>query len=1203
MSKYISFHNHDCLGSILDSCLKLEDLVKWAKANGMPAVGVTNHGQLTSTLKLVKLCNAQDIKPLVGIEFYVTENKLDEKGKKIRDNYHLCAIAKNKNGYLNLIRLHNKSFTEDRYYFNGRITLDDLFEYKEDLIITSACIGGILGRPFTSGDLIKAETTLKKLYNEFKDDFYLELQEHNSFKPQNKKEQKEYNYWLISMSKKYGIKCIIQQDAHYYLKEDWEGHQILLCKNTNSKLDKPVFAFDSHEYYLKNEAEMIETFKDYPLVVIEDCIKNTFEIAEKVQNFKITNDEYTMPTFGKKEEVCQKLHQLIKEGFIKRFGSLSYKKDYTDRIKYELSVVEQMNLQDYIMLLLDVYEFAKKNGIYRSVGRGSMGASLILYCLDITQLDPMKYHFMFERFCSVERVNLMDADCDWAPDDKPKIEKYLRDKYGWNNVCGISTYNELTAKSAFKTVATALEIPFSTANNISALIDSQLDLQGNYDENIAFKKEIDKNADLNRAFKLAKVIEGTYSTRSQHPCANVIFPENFNNLCPVVTMKDPKDTNNRVFVTSYNMKEIDGELKYLKMDELGLLNIQIIREADKLIEKRRGFKPDFHNLDINDSKVYESLSRGENIGIFQFESSMFKTLLKEVKPTCLEDLGVITAIGRPSALQSGLTEEYKNIRRGLSKPQYIIPELKEPLADTYGLMIYQESMMLTTKYYAGFTNTQADIARKVCGKKLKDKVPELKAMFMEGAKKMGRDLKQAEELFDKIQKFSSYGFSKIHGLLYSYMSYVTAYYKVNYTYEYMTALLNANVDDLDKLNLYLNEGFRLGINILPPDINESGKDFTLTENNEIRFGLSAIKGLGNSAITDITNARKNGEFISVVNFIERTKKVDKSAIQTLLKVGAFDKLEDKTERWCKMLDYLNDAKNSKVYTETADIERSIYTVLGTKRAKKSDEYKKLADLKRELGGSKYDIAKRKEYTDQQDRVIEANIKAIQKYFLQFSRFKTRERMQFEQELLGFNITTNPYKRWSTFKKFFVSQNGGNLPYIELNDLMSNGDKYFDVDKFYTVGILSDIKEIKTKRGQKMAKLTVEYYGAKAVITVFSNKWENNIEFKLQKGNMVCITGELVEANKQYSDTDYEIRLDTIQQLNVLMNEQNKCIVNIDGKDRTKIDYLVKTFASQERKSNMPIEKCVMYKTGGKYIILNGLCWINNPNKLLEQINT
>ena len=442
-----------------------------------------------------------------------------------------------------------------------------------------------------------------------------------------------------------------------------------------------------------------------------------------------------------------------------------------------------------------------------------------------------------------------------------------------------------------------------------------------------------------------------------------------------------------------------------------------------------------------------------------------------------------------------------------------------------------------------------------------------------------------------------------HSVGYSLLSYATAYYKANYPMEFLTAVLNNTVDNLDKLNLYLNEGFRLGINILPPDINESGKDFTLTENNEIRFGLSAIKGLGNSAITDITNARKNGEFTSVVNFIERTKKVDKSAIQTLLKVGAFDKLEDKTERWCKMLDHLNDAKNSKVYTETADIERSIYTVLGTKRAKKSDEYKKLADLKRELGGSKYDIAKRKEYTDQQDRVIEANIKAIQKYFLQFSKFKTRERMQFEQELLGFNITTNPYKRWSTFKKFFVSQNGGNLPHIELNDLMSNGDKYFDVDKFYTVGILSDIKEIKTKRGQKMAKLTVEYYGAKAVITVFSNKWENNIEFKLQKGNMVCITGELVEANKQYSDTDYEIRLDTIQQLNVLMNEQNKCIVNIDGKDRTKIDYLVKTFASQERKSNMPIEKCVMYKTGGKYIILNGLCWINNPNKLLEQINT
>ena len=1203
MSKYVTYHNHDTM-SILDACLKTKDLVKWAKANNMTAVGVTNHGTMSSHIDLYKECIANEIKPLLGIEFYLTENKLDENGKKIRDNYHLIAIAKNLKGWHNIIKLHNLSYNEEHYYYDPRITLNELFQYKEGLIITSACIGGVLGRPWTSGDSEKATKTLELLHNAFKDDFYLELQNHNSFDLTERKKQHDYNKFLIKLAKQYGIKCTIQNDSHYYLKEDWEAHQILLCKNTGSKLSNPKFKFDSHEYYLKNEAEMVETFEDYPLVFIEECINNTQDIASKVEVFDITNKTYDCPSFGEPEEVYKKLCDLTYAGLHRRYTDefLQQNPVYEERIKEELDTIKKAGYTDYFLILDDLFNFTNSNGIYTGIGRGSCCGSLVLYCMGITEVDPIKYNLLFSRFINPSRVTMADCDIDVSNSDRGNVVTYIKQRYGVDHVCNIGTYGEMTAKASFKAVASILEIPFDKANKLSGIMDSTLSLTENYERVNEFRSACQTDELINKAYKIALKLEGTYAQIGTHACGLVISSKPLDNVCPCMSVKDTK-TKNRLISTAFEMKQVDGDLKLLKFDILGLTTLNIIQETETLIKRRTGKSPDFKHLDVTDSKTFKMLSDGYTSMVFQFESPLMQRILRQVRPVSIEDLSCVTALARPGALDSGLTEQFIRRRNGLEEVTPILEGTEELMKDSLQLPIYQENIMQISRVMAGFTGAEADTLRKYVGKKDPEKLKHERSHFVQGCINNGYTDNEANKMFDIFEKFGSYGFNKSHSVGYSLLSYATAYYKANYPMEFLTAVLNNTVDNLDKLNLYLNEGFRLGINILPPDINESGKDFTLTENNEIRFGLSAIKGLGNSAITDITNARKNGEFTSVVNFIERTKKVDKSAIQTLLKVGAFDKLEDKTERWCKMLDYLNDAKNSKVYTETADIERSIYTVLGTKRAKKSDEYKKLADLKRELGGSKYDIAKRKEYTDQQDRVIDANIKAIQKYFLQFSKFKARERMQFEQELLGFNITTNPYKRWSTFKKFFVSQNGGNLPYIELNDLMSNGDKYFDVDKFYTVGILSDIKEIKTKRGQKMAKLTVEYYGAKAVITVFSNKWENNIEFKLQKGNMVCITGELVEANKQYSDTDYEIRLNTIQQLNVLMNEQNKCIVNIDGKDRTKIDYLVKTFASQERKSNMPIEKCVMYKTSGKYIILNGLCWINNPNKLLEQINT
>lgn len=1201
MSKYISFHNHDCLGSLLDSTLKIEDLVKWAKANNMSAVGTLNHGELTSVLELRKECKKQGIKPIIGYEAYLTENKCDENGKKIRDNCHICLIAKNEVGYNNLLKLHNMSWREDRMYYDPRITLDDLLSCKDGLIVTSACIGGVLGKKFTSGLLEEAEQYLKTFKNAFGDDFYLELHKHQSTNDVHFKQQEDYNRWLMNMSKRHSVKCIVQQDAHYYLPEHHEAHQVLLCKNTNSKLSKPTFSFESRDFYLKNEVEMLEAFNEYPLTFIDECFANTKEIADKIIDFEIANKNYTMPTFGPKEITSKTLRDKAYKGLYWRFGNNFNDKVYLERIEYELSVIDKLNMQDYVLMLDDIYSFARNNNIYTPVGRGSMGASLVFYCLNIVQLDPVKYNLMFERFCSPDRISMMDADSDWAPDDKPKIEKYIVEKYGVKNVCGISTYNQLTAKSAFKAVASVLEIKFDLANRISSLLDSTMSLKDNYEQNDTFRCAINNEDILKKAYEISLIIEGTYSSRGQHPCASVIFPDDMDKMCPCVTMKDPNNNKKRVTVTSYNMKEVDGDLKFLKLDNLGLRNIQIIREADKYIKKRQGINLNFHNLDINDKETYKNLSDGNNLGVFQFESTMFKGLLKDLKPKTLEDIATITALGRPSALQSGLTEQYKKIRHGEEQPMYLVPELEEVLGDTYGIYVFQESMMLTMKVYAGFTNSEADVARKICGKKLKDKIPELKKMFMDGAKRLNRDLVQAEEEFEKIQQFASYGFSKIHALLYGYMSFATAYYKTHYPHEYMTSLLNSVTDDLDKLNLYISECYRLGIPVLPPDINESDKTFTLNNKGEIRFGLNAIKGLGASAVTDILKARSVKPFESLKDFIERTSKVDRSNIQSLLRVGAFDNIQKNIKRYDKILDYFADVKNSKVYEENGNIEESTYIVVGTKACKKSGKYLELVDKKRALNGSRASQLLKQEYTLKQEELINAYIKEAKRQFLQFKEYSPSEKINNEKELMGFNISINPYKRWSDFKKFYIPKQQEGIKFIEFNDLVQNGSEYIYLDKFNTVALLSDIKEIKTKKGRRMAKLTFEYYGVKCTATVFQNLWENNLEFKLKSGNMVSIVGRLEEANKQYNSDDYEISLYNIRQLNVLVNENNKCIIEVKDNDIDKINEKVSWLTNTELKNNLPIEKCVIYKIGDKYKVLCGLNWVNDTKKLTEII--
>ena len=1199
MSKYITFHNHSTK-SLLDSCLKIQDLVKWAKANKMSHVGVTDHGEMSALLELYKECNKNEIKPILGEEFYVTENKLNEEGKKIRDNFHLIVLAKNLTGWHNMIKLHNLSYSDKRYYYDPRITLEDLVEHKEGLIITSACIGGVFGRPWMEGDYDKIKEYLDILHSNFGEDFYLELQNHNSEDLQEREKQHKYNKFLINLSKNTGIKCIVQNDSHYYLQEHWEAHQVLLCKNTGSKLSNPKFTFDSKEYYLKNEAEMLETFDSYALSFIEECFENTSEIASKIEEFDITNKTYDCPVFGEPEESFKKLRDITYNGLNRKFSKefLDEHPEYIERIEYELSVVKQVNFIDYFLLLEDLYSFTTKNNIYMGIGRGSAGGSLVLYCLDVIQVDPIQYNLLFERFINVDRVSMCDVDCDVNDKDRPKVIEYLKKRYGEDHVCNIGTYGEMTAKASLKAVSSVLEIPFERANNLSKLLDSNLSLKENYEQIDTFRSACQTDKLIDKAYQIAQILEGTYAQRGTHACGMVVSSKPLDTVCPCVTVKDTKGKE-RIVSTTFEMKEIDGDLKLLKLDILGLRNLGILEEADRYIHERQGVKVDYKNLNTKDEKTYKMLSEGHTAGVFQFESPLMQRIIRQVQPVNIEDLSCITAMARPGCLDSGLTDTFIKRRHGEEEVVPLVEGTEEYMKDTLQLPIYQENIMQISRVMAGFSGSEADTLRKYVGKKDPVKLKAEREHFVNGAISLGHSKELADKIFDDIEKFGNYGFNKSHAVGYSLLSYATAYYKANYPVEFLTALLNSVTDDLDKTNMYIGEALRLGIAVLPPDVNESGEYFTINNEGKIRFGLSAIKGLGKSAITQIMGTRKYGKFKSFIDFVKRSSKVDKSNLQALLRVGAFNTIEKNPKRWDMMAEHITPAKATNCYIETGNLEESIYKLVGYKNGRKSDEYLELSELKRKLSSSKQNILLKEKYTQRQNEILESYKENVEKNFLKYTKYHNAECIQNELDLLGFNITTNPYIKWNDIEKFFEREDS--IPYVKFNILVENGSEYLDIDKLHTVALLSDIKEIKTKKGDRMAKLTVEHYGIRSTITVFPAQWENNLEFKIQKGNLLHIVGKLVEANKQYSSDDYELRFNSIRQLNILVNPNNKIHVDIGKHPIDKASELIKKISNEEREQFLPIEKVIIFDIDDKFYITSAFCWINNDNRVAKEL--
>lgn len=1185
---FIDTHVHT-VHSELDGMCKLEDYIEYGKKNNFPALFISDHGNISGWIPFYLGCKEADIKPVLGSEFYISEGLIQESDendkqtkleKENKLNFHLCLYAKNLIGYKNIIKLTTYANLEN-FYKRPRITFDVLKKYSDGVICTTACVGSIFAHYILKNNTDKAVKYIKFLQDLFQDDFYIEYGYHNF------ESEEKYITTLRRIAKELQIKEIVANDTHYLYKEDEIAHKILMCKGSQTLLDKSEFNY-KHNYY-KSYVEICDIFSKFGWFDLDKFMMNTYEIINKIENYEIPLGEYILPELKNTDGLSQSDYLLkkIKTGLLTRFGN-KIPNSVIERVKYEFDVVKKMNFAGYFNVVSDYLNWAKNNGIPVGPARGSGAGSMLNYLIGITNVNPLKYDLLFERFLNPDRRGFPDIDSDVEPHGRAVLLNHLTEQYGQKGCIPISTRGYLKGKSSIKTVSSKLGLDFNKYNRLlSSIKDPAIDtVQKVIDSSEQLTNLYKNDAEFKKVINIAQKLEGSIQSISVHASAVCLELSDISDYVPIIRTKDG-------FATGWTDKIVEkcGLIKY---DILGLSNLNVINECCKLI----GNNFDINSIPLDDTKTFKDLQEGDNLGKFQIESQGMKSLLRRLQPETIEHISSVLALFRPGAMQ--FIDQYIENKKHPENIKYFDDRVKPILEKTYGQIVYQEQVMQIAQVLAGYTMAEADMLRKAISKKILKDMLEQEEKFVSGCVKNNISQDKAKQLFDQIVEFARYSFNASHSVAYSFITYQTAYLKSNYPLQYMTALLNCNADNLEKLNLYINDCFRLGIPVLPPDINESDLTFTLTPKNQIRFGLSAIKGLGKSAVTHILEARAQQRFTSTNDFIERVRKVDKGSIQTLLRVGAFSELEKHPQRWDKMLDYLNDGKNSKIYSETLDISKAICTVVGTKQCKKSEDYQALAELKRNLGASKADVLKKQEYNIQQEKLMDRYIEGTKKYFLQFDHYTPRERIENEQNLLGFNITTNPYKRWNDFKKFYVSQNNASMPYVDMNKLIENGDSYVGLNKFYTVAVLNNIKEIKTKKGQLMAKLDIEYFGVKTSITAFPDTY-SSIKEKLQKGNMVCVTGRLVEANQQYSDDKYEIRLDNIQQLNVLVNENNKCIIKVTPEEKEVTDNIVKRFASTERRQNEPVERVVIYEMGGKYQILNGLCWINNPQKLLQEL--
>ncbi len=936
--------------SILDGQSKIEDLLDAAIAYGQPALAVTDHGNMfaakefldktSAKLKKVnesrlesKVKKAKEkgldtgdiklgddekvtLKPIVGSEFYVAgASRFDRKGREDQSSYHLIMLAKNMDGYHNLIKLSSKAYIEG-FYYKPRIDHELIEQYHEGIVCCSACLGGEVPQAIMEGKPEEAERIAAWYKSIFGDDYYLEVQRHETNVPGAEKSTFEYqqqvNAVIFQIAEKLGIKVVATNDVHFVRKEDGPAHDRLICISTNSDFDDPKRLRYTQQEYLKSTEEMSAIFADHP-----EVISNTLEIVDKCEVLNLNHDPI-LPVFPLPEGFTDSndyLHHLTYEGAHRRYGE-DIPEATRERIDFELATIKKMGFPDYFLIVQDFIKAARDMGVWVGPGRGSAAGSVVAYCLTITNIDPIKYDLLFERFLNPDRISMPDIDIDFDDEGRYRVFKYVEDKYGKDHVSHVITFGTMATKSVIRDVGRIQKLALDQTDRLAKLVPRKITVQKEKEvddpEHPGQKKKVMEPKDVDPTIKLclekvpefkeafnsgdqlvhdtlmyAERLEGTVRNTGVHACATIIGRDDLTNFIPLSTAKD-KDTGKDILVSQFEGSLIESA-GMLKMDFLGLKTLTILKDTVENIRQSRGEELDINSIPIDDAETYALFSRGDTVGVFQFESEGMQKWLIELQPSRFEDLIAMNALYRPGPMD--YIPDFVNRKHGRSKIEYDLPDMEEYLHDTYGVTVYQEQVMLLSQKLAGFTKGKADKLRKAMGKKQIKVMAELKDEFFAGGLEHGHPEAILNKIWNDWEAFASYAFNKSHATCYAWVGYQTGYLKAHYRAEYMAAVLSNNLNNIDEITKFMDDCRRSGMKILGPDVNESYTKFTVNKDGNIRFGMAGIKGIGIGAVNSIIEERRNnGPFNDIFNFMERvpSTSVNKKGIEALAYSGAFD---------------------------------------------------------------------------------------------------------------------------------------------------------------------------------------------------------------------------------------------------------------------------------------------------------------------------
>ncbi len=1124
MPNFSHLHCHSQF-SLLDGAAPITSMMQKAKEDGMRAVALTDHGNMFGAFKFVAEAQKFGVTPIVGCEFYLVDDrhKREFTGGKRDKRYHQLLLAKNQTGYENLSKLCSLGYIEGLYSKYPRIDLELLKQYKEGLIATTCCIASVIQQAILNKSEEDAEAVFKEWFELFGDDYYIELQRHGIGEIDGTgKTQEDVNQILIKWSKKYGVPMIATNDSHYVDEDDWTAHDILLCINTGDKLSTPKgdgkgyrFGFPNNNFYFKTQAEMNQLFHDHP-----EAIDNTNLIVDKVTPPKLSRDillpNYTLPQSFKNQD--EYLKYLTFEGAKKRYGVITA--EIEERLNFELKIIADMGFPGYFLIVQDFTTVARQIGVSVGPGRGSAAGSAVAYCVGITNIDPIKYSLLFERFLNPERVSMPDIDIDFDDEGRSKIIDYVVDKYGKDQVAQIITYGSMAAKSSIRDVGRVLDVPLPEVDKLAKMVPNiSLGKIFDSDEKVLKKnlnaeefgqaqtlRKLAEGDDLTgQTLTQAKVLEGSVRNTGVHACGIIISPDDIKNYVPVCTSKDSD-----LLLTQFDNKVVE-DAGLLKMDFLGLKTLTIIKDSIALIEENYGVKIDIDEIPLDDSKTYELYQRGETNGTFQFESAGMQKHLKNLKPNNIEDLIAMNALYRPGPMQ--FIDLFVARKKGEEPVEYPHILLKDILENTYGIMVYQEQIMQAAQIMAGYSLGEADILRRAMGKKKMNVMQQQKVKFVDGAKEMHDiDPKKSEEVFDIMLKFAQYGFNRSHSAAYSVVAFQTGYLKANYPEEFMAAVLTNNMNDIKKVTFFMEECRRMGTKVLGPDVNESSYKFAVNKKKEIRFGLGALKGVGEGAVEAIVNERKEkGPYL---NIFDLTKRIDlraanKKTFESLALAGGFDSFEG-----IHRAQYFNPGKDDVAFLEKAIKFGSLF---------QDSENSAQASL---FGG------------ESEVQIPEPEIPAC----LEWGRM---EKLSKEKEVVGIYLSGHPL---DDFK--FEIEHFSNARIRDLSNLEQNVRR----GEMRMAGIVTEAQHRMTKTGKPYGVLVLEGYEENFRFMLFSDDY---LKFKsfLSLGWFLYVKGKV---QKRPWNDELEFKISGIELLSELKEKEAKKIdiqVNYKDVDENFVDWL------------------------------------------------